>query len=226
MTASRFALAAAAAGLAVFTGLVTSAEGGPDPDPIAAWVDPFRACLARVHSLSARFTQDLDHPLGVRGSPETGRLEMRRGGRMRLDYDSPPGRAVASDGRFVRSWDPATRLFVEQPVRESLLPRAFAFVLDTTALPGFSVRFIGGARQPKPGGGLGVIALVPEGGEAMAERVAFVLEPSCPGLRRVVVAQPGGVSCRLTFEDFSINPGIGHRRFVLTPPPGVAVVRP
>jgi outer membrane lipoprotein-sorting protein len=227
MTLARATLACAVvAALALAAGLAAGAEPGPDAEPGAAWLDHLRSCVRGVHALSARFTQDLSHPLGTRGAPETGRLELRRGGRLRLDYDDPPGRVVASDGQTVRSCDPPARLFVEQPVRESLLPRAFAFVLDGSAAPGFTVRFLGGARLPVAGGGRAVIGLVPDGDRTPTERVVLVLEPTCPCLRRVVAAERGGVACRLTFEGFTMNPGIGHRRFVLTPPAGVTAVHP
>ncbi|HUU22304.1 MAG TPA: outer membrane lipoprotein carrier protein LolA [Phycisphaerae bacterium] len=217
---------AVAAVLALAAGLAAGTEPGTAAEPGAAWLAHLRSCLDGVHSLSARFTHDLSHPLGVRGAPETGRLELRRGGRLRLDYDNPPGRVVAADGRSVRSYDPRTRLFVEQPARDSLLPRAFAFLLDPGAAPGLTVGFLGGATAPVPGGGRAVIALVPAAERSVIERVALVLEPLCPGVRRVVVVERGGTASRFTFEEITINPGIGHKRFVLTPPAGVAVVHP
>jgi outer membrane lipoprotein-sorting protein len=213
-------------GLALAAGLAAGARPAGEAEPGAAWLGHLRSCVAGVHTLSARFTHDLSHPLGARAASGTGRLELRRGGRLRLDYDDPPGRTVVSDGRFVRSWDPPTRLFVEQPARDSLLPLAFAFLLDAGAAPGLAVRFLGGADAPVPGGGRAVIALVPAAERSVVERMALVLEPSCPGVRRVMVEERGGTASRFTFEEIAINPGIGHRRFVLEPPAGVTVVHP
>jgi len=217
--------AAAACLVLALAAAVTVAAAPVADDPAAAWLGHARKCLAGVRSISARFSQDLVHPLGDRGAPETGTLELRRGGRLRLDYDAPNRRQVACDGRMVRSWDPASRLFVEQPATRDLLS-AFALVAGDEPGTALSARFLGGAREPEPGGGRGVIALTPAGDHPLVERVVLVLEPSCPGVARVVVVDGRGAALRLTFSAVRENPGIGHRRFVLEPPAGVKVVRP
>jgi outer membrane lipoprotein carrier protein len=217
-----------AAGLTLVAAAGAGAGGEPSRDrgPAAAWTEHLRRCLAGAHSLSARFTQELLHPLGVRGETRTGHLELRRGGRLRLEYDPPAGGRVISDGKTVRSFDPTSRLLVEEPAHRTPMALALDFAIGGDLETGLEVAFLGGAAAPGRNGGPAVLSLRPKQPRPPLERVALVLEPTCPCVRRAVLADGSGVAIRLSFEDVRVNPGLGRRRFLLEPFPGVEVVRP
>lgn len=205
-------------------------DGGPDDagaarDPALRWLESARECLDGAFSFQADFTHELIHPLGNPAEPMRGRVQLRRGDRLRLDYREPRRRLVVSDGEIVRAWEPASRTVIETRSARSPIHAAFRFALAAGGSDDFSARLLGGSGDPALGEPA-VLELIPAREGPLLERVLVTLIPECPPVRRVVLIDRAGCAVRITFFDARLNAGIGHRRFVFEPPPGARVIRP
>jgi outer membrane lipoprotein-sorting protein len=207
-------------------------DAGPSPtserdatDPTARWLAHARDCLRGKFSLEADFTLEQLHPLGGALPVEEGTVQLRRGGRLRLEYRTPRRRLLVSDGDTIRAYDPQAKVVYESPARRGPLPLAFAFALEAGAADRFTARWIGGAADPD-GDSPGVIELLPAAPNPLASRVLLTLAPGCPSLVRITVIDQADVAHRITLANQRFNRGIGARRFRLTVPPGVRVVTP
>jgi outer membrane lipoprotein carrier protein len=200
-------------------------DAGPADDPTSAWLDRARSCLDGVRSLEADFTQEVLHRLGE--APETmqGKLRLRRGGRVRLDYSSPRRLLLVSDGTTVRSWDPESRTVYEGRARDGFLTRVLRFAVDLPVEKGLAAHWLGGAADPD-GGGLAVVELRPASPTPLAERIVLTLDGRCPALRRISIIDRAGTATRLTLSNRRTNTGVGAGWFVFTPPKGAEIIRP
>ncbi len=64
---------------------------------------------ARLATLSADFTQSYTAP-NVRSRRESGRLQLKKPGKMRWDYVAPEAKQYVADGKFVYEYLPADRI--------------------------------------------------------------------------------------------------------------------
>src|SRR5215471_693522 len=84
---------------------------------------------SRLVSLSADFTQIYTAP-GERTRRETGRMLLKKPGKMRWNYTTPEPKLFVSDGRTMYEYVPAERLATRVKVRDSSDLRApFMFLL-------------------------------------------------------------------------------------------------
>jgi outer membrane lipoprotein-sorting protein len=204
-----------------------AAEDEPEApiDPAAAWIAHAVGCLDKTRTLEADFTQEIIHRLDGRAEVARGKLQLRRGHRLRMEYDDPPGALLVSDGTTVRAWDPQTRTLYESPVRGTLITRVIAFVHHGSRGDDFRLRWLGGDRAPGPGK-RGVIELRPADREELASRVVITLSGDCPPLLRLTIVDRAGTATRLTLANQ--QPGrVGPAgRFRLDPPSGAKIVKP
>lgn len=207
----------------------TGDAGGPDAgapaDPVQGWLAHARGCLQGKFSLQADFTHEVLHPLGNAQPAERGVVQLRRGGRLRLEYGAPSKRLLVSDGATIRAYDPHAKVVYESPAAGGLLPLAFGFALDPGRAERFDARWIGGAAAPA-GDQPGVIELVPSAPDPLAAKVLLTLAPTCPAVERITVIDRAGVAVRITLARQRYNVGIGAARFRLPRLPGVEVVTP
>lgn len=227
MRRARLALVTAlAAGLAAsLPSRSGRAEGEADAEDAGPWLAHLRECLRPVFSLEARFTEERIHPLGPQVAPLTGRVVVRRGGRLRLEYSGPEKMLVVSDGKTIFAHRPKDRLAVTAPAaREGLGFELQDWVLGGESATAFRSRLLSG--DPRPGAGLAVVELVPQASDPFVASVVVVMDGACPGLRRVLVVDHSGAVLRFTLEDVRTNVGHGQRAFELHLPPRTKVVRP
>lgn len=209
----------------VLTGLATICADAGESGPPEAWTGHARSCLEDVFSVEARFTQEIIHSSGKAGSKSSGKVMVKRGQLMRLEYDDPAGALVVSDGKILRSWNPETKTVYETPAKTSPLWGAFAFVLSADPPDDLRVRFLGGAASPETSGRRGVLELVPSR-KSTFSRVLVTLEPTCPPVKRVTIVDLAGTATRITLDDYRTNVGMKKAIFSFATPKGARVVRP
>lgn len=206
--------------------LVTSGRAVDDSDDsTATWIAHAVGCLEQARTLEADFTQELIHRLDGRSQVARGKLQARRGKKLRLEYDAPARSLLVSDGKTVRSWDQASRTMYESPVRGTVVARTLSYAIDGPKNGDFDARWLGGADRPAPGK-RGVIELRPTFDSPLASRIAATLEGSCPPLVRLTIVDRAGTATRLTLSNQKLNRVIPAGRFVFEPPPGATVVKP
>jgi len=204
--------------------IATGADEGQE-DPAAAWISHAASCLEGARSLEADFTQEVIHRLDGRSEIARGKLQIKRGKRLRLEYDTPRRALLVSDGSKVRAWDESARTLYESPARGTIVARAVAFALDGPGDGDFEIRWLGGAERPAPGV-RGVVELRPAFDSPLASRIAVTLDGACPSLTRLTIVDRAGTATRLTLANQRLDRIIPDGRFAFDPPPGAAIVKP
>lgn len=203
------------------------AAAGPEPAreaSAAAWVAFAKSCFAGRDTVEAGIAYEVIHPLGAAQPPRHGVLRLTRGGLFRLEVGAHDPIVVVSDGRLIRSWDPASRLVVEEPAEGSALAAAFAFALGKEGGVG-TVRWLGGGAQPEDGLP-SALAIELDGTAPSVARVGLALAPTCPSLTRIVIGESRGTAIRITLGDVRLGVRFPGRPFAFTPPRGARIVSP
>ncbi len=199
-------------------------DGGMDDQRADRWLNHARVCQKGVFSLEAVFVQELKHRLEPVQEKMTGKVQVRRGGRIRIEYQKPKNRLVVSDGKTVWAYDSEAKTAITGRARDFVLHRLFGFLLYEESRDGFLISHLGGGAGPEDG--RGAIQLVPKSKDPMVKSVVLTLEKSCPCLKRILIEDVTGAVIRVTFDNIRINAAIGAKRFTFRPPPGTKIIRP
>jgi outer membrane lipoprotein carrier protein len=150
---------------------------------------------------------------------ETGVLTLRKPGRMRWAYYSPPGKLFLLDGKNAITYtpgDPQASRFPEKQLDDLRSP--LRFLLGHTDL----ARELDGLTLTLVNGGY-TLSGVPKG---MKERIrSLALTVDRTGLiHNMRVEETDGATTTFTFTAIRENPPTTDAQFTFTPPPGVTVV--
>ncbi len=166
------------------------------------------AYLNRLATLEARFVQ-----LDSAGEAATGKLQVRRPGRLRIDYDPPTPVLLVSPGRELIHYDrdlrTATRLDWAETPAWFLLADKVSLVQDSP------YRIVEVQRAPESLVVTAVSAEAPEDGHVA---VAFSDRLGSLGLAGWVAVDALGQPTRITLFDVSLNMPIDDSAFVFDEP--------
>jgi outer membrane lipoprotein carrier protein len=155
---------------------------------------------------------------------ESGKLELKKPGRMRWDYDEPRPKMFLTDGSTAWFYVPGEKQVRRTPVKQiEDLRSPLRYLLGKTKLEREFVGLaIAGEAKPLNTGDM-VLRGIPKG---MEERVLrTLLEVTSDGLiTRIVVEELDGSVTEFRFLQQRENVQIADQRFKFTPPAGVEVV--
>lgn len=150
---------------------------------------------------------------------ESGTLTLKKPGRMRWSYDSPPGKLFVLDGKFAWFYTPGDAQVSRAPAKQlDDLRSPLRLLLGHTQLAKELDRI-----RTEPDGAGYRISGVPKG---MAQRVRLLTLRVTPAgaIQSMKLEETDGATTEFTFtgleEDISVPPG----DFTFTPPAGVPVV--
>jgi outer membrane lipoprotein carrier protein len=108
----------------------------PDAATVASWVQTF---YDQTRTMSARFEQRYTNQVYQRTDVSRGRVQFRKPGMMRFDYDQPNGKVIASDGQRMVAYEPpeggqGAGQYYEQQMSQAQLPTALSFLMGTGRL--------------------------------------------------------------------------------------------
>jgi outer membrane lipoprotein carrier protein len=170
-----------------------------------------------LHSLVARYSERYEG-MGM-DRTETGTLTLRKPGRMRWAYDSPPGKMFLLDGKNAISYTPgdaeATR-FPESKLDDLRSP--LRFLLGHTEL----AKELDGLTLTLVKGGY-TLSGTPRGIGQGVRSMALTVDPQ--GLIHVLrIEETDGAVTTFTFSEMHENVATDAAEFRFTPPPGVTVI--
>jgi outer membrane lipoprotein carrier protein len=184
-------------------------------------VGALQAKYARLASLAADFTQIYNAP-GERTRRESGRLLLKKPGRMRWDYSAPEEKLYVSDGKVIYEYVPAERLATRAKVKESSDLRApFMFLLGRGNLRRDFKRIEFAAESPVRAGNR-VLRLLPKRDAGFRELLIEV-EPQTLTIARLAFVNPAGARSDFLFSNMRENVPATDAQFSFTPPAGVEV---
>ena len=195
--------------------------------PLAAQndLDPFINALQskynKLASWSAGFTQIYNAP-GERTRRESGRLLLKKPGRMRWDYTAPENKLFVSDGKWLYEYVAAEKLATRVAVKEADdLRSAFLFLLGRGNLRRDFKR-IEWANEAPLTAGQRVLRLVPKRGDV--RELLVEVEPATLQLKRLTIINGNGGRSDFIFSNLRENPPTNAEQFTFTAPAGVRVV--
>lgn len=149
---------------------------------------------------------------------ETGRLVLRKPGRMRWEYSQPAGKLFVSDGKWVYFYSPSENRAEKAKLKEADDFRApLAFLLGRLdfrkTFSDFSMKDVGGET---------VIAAQPKSDRLPYRQVEFTVTAG-NAIRRLVVRGVDGTDMEFLFTAERLNVAVGEAEFKFVPPAGVTV---
>ncbi len=171
-----------------------------------------------LQSLKADFTETYEG-LGIKRT-ESGRLLLRKPGRMKWEYSSPPGKMFLLDGKYAWFYTRGDAQVQRLPAKElSDLRSPLRFLLGHTELD----RELNGLTLAGGQGDDFTLTGQPKGEEDRVRRITLTVTAG-GAITAIAIEETDGALTRFTFTDEEPNAPIPAATFRFTPPPGVPVV--
>ncbi len=186
-----------------------------------AFINALQNKYNKLGSLAADFTQIYNAP-GERSRRESGRLLLKKPGKMRWDYTAPESKLFVSDGKWLYEYVAAEKLATRVAVREADdLRSAFLFLLGRGNLRRDFKRIEWASESPVTAGHR-VLRMVPKRGNV--RELLVEAEPISLQLKRLVIINGNGGRSDFLFTNLRENPPVNETQFTFTAPTGVRVV--
>jgi len=206
------------AGLAFGAGLhARQPAQAPSAQELAARIDRHYDSL---RSLKANFSESYTG-LGM-DRAEDGTLLLAKPGRMRWDYNAPPGKVFLLDGKYGWFYTPGAPQVQRVAAKElDDLRSPLRFLLGHTNLEKelSSLKVAPDAAHP---GDL-ILTGQPRGQEKRVSRVALSVEPASGAIAAIEIDETDGAVTRFTFTAQQPDAAVPAGTFRFTPPKGVPV---
>ncbi|MBV8820696.1 MAG: outer membrane lipoprotein chaperone LolA [Acidobacteriaceae bacterium] len=172
----------------------------------------------RAKTLQVLFTESYTGQGRPRQS-ESGQLTLRKPGRMRWDYTTPPGKLFLSDGKQVYIYNPVLNQVEKMPLKASEDMRApLAFLLGKLD---FSKEFRD-IQMRIDGAGFRVTALA-QSDKLPYDRIDMLVSPDYAIQQLIVNGQDQSV-LTFHFDQEKLNPTVDDARFKFVMPRGATLV--
>ncbi|MDX2031000.1 MAG: outer membrane lipoprotein chaperone LolA [Blastocatellia bacterium] len=182
-------------------------------------VSGLQAKYNKLSSFAADFTQ-LHNAAGGRQRRETGRMLLKKPGRMRWDYASPETKLFLCDGKWIYEYVPAEKFATRTSVKESDDMRApFAFLLGRGNLRRDFKTIEFSAESPARAGNR-VLRMIPKRAAGFRE-LLIEIDPATLQLARLTLIESGGARSDFLFSNIRENGAAPESQFVFVPPAGV-----
>lgn len=182
-------------------------------------IDGLQTKYNKLSSLSADFTQIYT---GSQTRRESGRLLLKKPGKMRWDYTTPETKLFISDGKTLYEYVPAEKYASKSSIRDSGDMRApFAFLLGRGNLRR-DFKKIEFAKEAPARAGNKVLRMTPKRAADFRELLVEI-EPSSLQIARLTLIEGGGSRSDFLFSNLQENPPVSAAQFVFKAPPGVEI---
>lgn len=189
-------------------------------DVVAAWVQAFHD---QTTTLQARFRQYLWNRVHRTTDSSSGRIAIQRPGRIRFDYEQPPGMVLASDGADWIFYQPIEGGAGQYTRGSSAAAStsALGFLMGTVQLTQFARSLRVSARTDPEH--TRALELRPQRADPHYVRIVVYVDDRAESrgvVRRVSVEDPDGNWNRFDFSEQRFDDALDASTFRYTPPPG------
>ena len=191
-------------------------------DDLSRVVDALQAKYRKLSTLSADFTQ-VYTASRERNRRESGRLLLKKPGKMRWDYSSPENKLFVSDGKVIYEYVPSEKIATRTKVRESSDLRApFMFLLGRGDLRR-DFRTIEWAQEAPSRAGFKVLRLIPKRTQDFLA-LFIEIDPTTLQLSRVSFVDSDKGRSDFLLANVRENLPVNDTQFKFEPPAGVRVI--
>ena len=173
----------------------------------------------RVRDFTADFTQHNVTILKKKSTPHTGKVQIKKPGKMRWDYLAPDKQLFVSDGANVYLWVPADNQVTVSPVPKDTATSAVMFL----AGKGNIVRDFAVSLTENPPQGTHGLRLQPKLPERDYEWLELVVDRASMQIRQLTTGGGQGQNT-LVFANFKENVGLSDKTFEFKIPRGADVI--
>jgi outer membrane lipoprotein carrier protein len=203
--------------------VIALAAAAPAQAPSAQEVAAsLQAKYDRVRDFSADFTQQYESGVLKRKITERGRVQVKKPGKMRWDYEAPEKKVFVSDGSQIYLWVPADNQVTTSAVpKQDEATTAVLFLVGKGDLTrDFTVRFGEQAAE-----GTYALRLDPKLPERDYDWLQLVVDRKTLQIRSLTAADRQGGQSTFHFTNFRENVGISDNTFAFRIPKGADVIR-
>ena len=178
----------------------------------------------RMTDLKADFTQTAFNKSLNQTIPASGTVYLKKGGKLRWEYEEPTPQQIVSDGATIWIYTPTLNQVNTGKAPDALSGPAGSFLSGLGRLrEHFEVRLLNPA-QPKDNEGNVQLDLTPKQPLPTLTRLILAFDPNGWQLRRAVVYDQFENTVTMKFTKLVINSGLDDKLFAFVPPKGVATV--
>ena len=208
----------------VVAGLVLAA---PSAGPAATLDDVVRdleGTYSHMIDLRAEFTQTAFNKSLNQTIPAQGTVYLKKGGKLRWEYQEPTPQEIVSDGKKLWVYTPTLNQANVADAPEALAGPAGSFLAGLGRLrTEFQVRFLNPA-QPKDTEGNWALDLAPKQPLPTMTRLILSIDPKSWEIRKAVVHDQFENTVTMRFSKMVVNSGLPERTFTFVAPKGVVIV--
>ena len=201
-----------------FALLVLPARAQQSAPQIAA---ALQAKYDRIRDFSADFTQQYESGLLKRKITESGKVQVKKPGKMRWDYAQPEKKIFVSDGSTIYLWVPADNQVTRSAVpKQDEATTAVLFLVGKGDLTrDFNVSFAPNAPE-----GAHALRLDPKLPERDYDWLRIVVDQNSLQIRELTAADRQGGQSTFLVSNFKENVGIADSTFAFKIPKGADVI--
>lgn len=182
-------------------------------------IDGLQTKYNKLASLSADFTQIYT---GGQSRRESGRVLLKKPGKMRWDYTSPESKLFISDGKTLYEYVPSEKYASKSSIKDSSDMRApFAFLLGRGNLRR-DFKKIEFSKEAPARAGNKVLRMIPKRAADFRELLVEI-EPTSLQIYRLTLIESGGSRSDFLFSNVRENVPVGDDQFRFKAPPGVEI---
>ena len=195
---------------------ILSAQSRQSPETVAK---ALQARYQSVRDFSADFVQTYRAGVLKTQTSESGKVMVKKPGKMRWTYSKPERKELVSDGRKVYWYVPEDKqVIVNEADDQATTPALFLSGQGDIARD-----FTPSYADPSTSGAV-ALKLVPRRSEPEYEYLTVMLDPSSLQIRALTTRDHQGGESTLAFMNMKENRGISDKEFVFTVPGGVRVI--
>lgn len=226
--------------LAAAMSLVTLASGAAwaqevvEPDPklmeeVRAVVQKLQARYEKTKDLQADFTQKTKIEGFATPIVSSGRLQIKRPGKLRWDYLEPTHEEIYVNQDDVKMYVPEHQQVLVGKLTQMSASQAPLQLLQGIAKLDEEFEVGPATGGTRGAGGLPVVSLIPKGGDSAKGRpykgIMLEVHPKTSYIKRLTLQELSGNVSTFEFAEVKANAGIADAQFEFTVPQGVEVVR-
>jgi outer membrane lipoprotein carrier protein len=191
----------------------------------SAVLDRIQQFYEDTEDYQASFKQVYKNKLYNETKKSSGKVYIKRPGKMRWEYKKPNEKLFVSDGKVLWVYEAEANQVFKQELSSSELPTAITFLMGKGNLKkDFEYKLIENEKAAKKG--LLVIELVPKKATTQYKKLLFMVDEKSSGVKRTIIVDHSGNTNSMRFEKVKTNQGLKSKKFKFKMPKGATLVEP
>lgn len=190
---------------------------GKITDPICV-VKRLQDLYQTAESITAHFTQEYTYAVYKRTQKSSGRLFLKKPGRMRWDYRKPETKVFVSNGDVLWVYEPNKNQAHRKSLRESEIPIAISFLMgEGNLLDEFTPHLVSVSALIK-------LKLTPKQPSRHYKQLELQIDPATYMVVQTTIVDPANNRNTVRFSNLKLNQHLPLSGFEFIPPEGVKIL--